>query len=841
MGTDASSEAPASCPARPETVSPRVGESGVRPFLKRPLAVISLVYGAGLISGEYARPPLIVLLGASLALLICALLWRAARPWLLWPLLFWIGLTNLVCRSAIVSPIDLRLSQGDQPAIVSIRGALCATPTERIYVQDEKVSSRSLARIQVSECCPLRKGWQPASGEILVVTPGELPAGFFASQRVEVAGVLAPPPGPVAEGLFDYRAYLRHKGIYYQLKTDSADDWRLLSSGRIPPLSDRFIAWARRTLARDLPQEDEALHLLWAMTLGWTGMPNDFYEPFMRSGTMHIFAISGLHIALIAGLLVSLLRALRVPRFWCGWLVIPLIWFYTGATGWQPSAIRSVIMMTLIIGGWALSRPTDLINSLAAAAFIILVWDPHQLFGASFQLSFFVVLSLGLLAPPIERVRDRWLRHDPLLPEQLVPGWKRGAHKSLRWLTTSLAVSVAAWLGSLPLTANYFHLFSPVTLLANLVIVPLSSCALACNMGSLLCAPWFPWASQLFNHSAWFWMSSMIWMSNWSTALPSAYLYVPAFSWPGLTLYYLALSGALGGWWLAAKRRYWFLAALAFLAGATIWHWQIARRCDTLSILPVNGGFTVFARGQNQTEPLLIDCATTNSVQFTMKPFLRACGVNRLPALALTHGDIRHIGGAQLLAELFRVQTIFASPIRFRSAVYRRTIAAFSENPRMVRSLTRNDLAGSWTVLHPRGDDHFPQADDNALVLDGSFHGTRVLLVSDLGRAGQDALVERTPDLRADILVAGLPSGTEALSESFLDTVRPKVIIVADSEFPASERASATLRERLGRRKATVIYTRFAGAVTLECRHTGWGLRAMNGARLSFQFRPAPP
>src|SRR5258705_8723624 len=114
--------------------------------------------------------------------------------------------------------------------------------------------------------------------------------------------------------------------------------------------SDRFQFWAKQTLARGLPTEDEDLRLLWAMTLGWkTALTSEVAEPFMRSGTMHVFAISGLHIALIAGILVLVLRVCKVPAGWAGWVVIPLIWGYTGVTGWQASAIRSTIMMTVII------------------------------------------------------------------------------------------------------------------------------------------------------------------------------------------------------------------------------------------------------------------------------------------------------------------------------------------------------------------------------------------------------------------------------------------------------------------------------------------------------------
>jgi hypothetical protein len=73
--------------------------------------------------------------------------------------------------------------------------------------------------------------------------------------------------------------------------TETRADWRLLDAGLTRPLCDRFLQWARATLARGLPEEDEALRLIWAMTLGWKpALTNQVYEPFMRSGTMHIFA-----------------------------------------------------------------------------------------------------------------------------------------------------------------------------------------------------------------------------------------------------------------------------------------------------------------------------------------------------------------------------------------------------------------------------------------------------------------------------------------------------------------------------------------------------------------------
>ncbi len=807
--------------------------------MKRPLVGVALSYGGGLLLAEFFQPPLVILFLVSFILLVATLAWSRLRPQLLCLLLISLGWTNLTFRTAVISPEDLRRLLTEEATLVSLRGTLAATPDLRVFEREEQEAWRTLALLQVTE---LRRGnnWQRATGRVVVSTTGVLPRDFFRGGAVQIAGVLAKPNAPVAEGLFDYHTYLVRQGIYFQLKANAPTTWELLPGGPTsPPWSDRFLEWAQRTLARGLPHDDGSLQLLWAMTLGWkTALTNEVNEPFMRSGTMHIFAISGLHIALIAGILVSLLRVMRVSRAWCGLVVIPLIWFYTAATGWQPSAVRSTVMMTIIIGGWALRRPSDLLNSLAAAAFIILLWDPAQLFQASFQLSFFVVLSIALLLPPLEKVRDRLLQPDPLLPPAMLPHWRRWLDTPLRWLTTALATSLAAWLGSLPLTAYYFHLFSPVTLLANLLVVPLSSAALACNLGSLITGDWLPWVTELFNHSGWFWMLAMVKVSHWATLLPGAYHYVPPPALADFVIYYVLLVGVLSGWLLRPRRRPWFLAGIVLVAGFYCWHWQKSRAEVELTVLPLSGGHGFYINGPGRENDWLVDCGSSNSVEFVTKPFLRAQGVNRLPRLALTHGDLRDVGGAEELQHLFAVGEVITSSARFRSAVYRQILESLNAMPGRRVVIKRGDTARGWRVLHPEPDDNFAQADDNALVLLGEFHGVRVLLLSDLGRLGQEALIGREHDLRADIVITGLPEQTEPLCDALLAAVQPQLIIVADSEFPATKRASSQLRERLIRANTPVLYTRASGAVTLRINTKGWRSHPMAGATFKFETRP---
>lgn len=816
--------------------------------MKRPLLPVALCYVVGLLLAEAWQPPLAVLFTGAFALLLPALVLSRARPILFWPLLVLVGWTNLVTRTAVLSPHDLRLVIGSEPALVTVRGTLMETPSLRVYERDDQETFRTLVPVRVTALA--RNGtWQPASGRCLVTTRSALPPQFFAGRLVEINGVLALPPTPVAPGLFNYRAYLSRQGIYYQLKADGVRDWRVVEVGaRSAPFTDRFLAWAQATLARGLPVEDEPLRLMWAMTLGWkTALSGEINEPFMRSGTMHIFAISGLHIALIAGILVALLRVVRVPRLGCGLVVIPLIWFYTAATGWQSSAIRSTVMMTIVIGGWSLRRPSDLLNSLAAAGFIILLWTPQQLFQASFQLSFFVVLSIALFLPPLEKLLDRLLAVDPLLAPEVLTRWQRGWRLLAKWLGASLVTSLAAWLGSLPLCAYYFHLFSPVTLLANLLVVPLSSLTLACNLGSLICGGWLPQITVLFNHAGWFLMLTMVKICRWATELPGAYFYVPAPSAFTFVIYYGLLLGTMSGWLWQRGQRWRTATALALVGLFYCGQAFSTRHHVTLTVLPLSGGHAEYCDAAGARQDWLMDCGNTNSVEFVVTPFLRAQGVNRLTHLVLTHGDLKHVGGAARLAAEFRYPDIYASPFRFRSPTYRRLFADWQRAPFTFHLVQRGDELGPWRVLHPAGSDQFPQADDGALVRLGEFHGVKILLLSDLGRNAQNVLLERNPELQADIVVSGLPAQTDALCEALLAAVQPRVIIVADSDLPATARASERLKERLARHHVTVLHTRDAGAVTISLRPGDCNIVTMDQQRLSLATLPrmqpssAPP
>jgi competence protein ComEC len=804
--------------------------------MNRPFVAVVLFYAVGLLMAQWVQAPLAVLFSISFFILAAVITFKILRPFLLCALLVLAGWTNLIFHTAIISPNDLRTLIGNEPAIVTMRGKLAETPRIKIIERDGQETEHSLAEVKVTEICR-DENWQPALGEIIISTSSALASNYFAGQTVEISGVIAHPPSPLAEGLFDYRDYLQTRGIYYELKTDSTNDWQLRAPILpAPPLTDRFLSWSKRTLALGLPVEDEPLKLLWAMTLGWrTAFSGDIGEPFLRAGTMHMFAIDGLRIALISGMLVALLRGLQISRVWCGAIAIPLIWFYTAATGWESSAIRASVMMTIVLGGWTLKRPSDLLNSLAAAAFIILVWEPRQLFEASFQLSFFVMLVIALMLPPMNEFSDRLLKHDPLLPDELLSGWKR----KLLWLARKLArycaLSFAAWIGSLPLSIKYFHLFSPVSTLANIFAVPLGTLALMANLGALICGTWFSLATELFNQSAWFFMLAMTWVSEGFTKIPGAFFYVTEISWLTIGIYYAIVIVLFSGWLKTTRRKFFCATILILITAIYFFRWENSRGETDLTVLPLSGGHAVFVDADGRANDWLVDCGSDKAVKFTLKDFLRAQGVNKIPRLVLTEGNAKNIGGAQSLGELFGIGELWTSRANFRSSIYREIVAAFENggHPQKQRHKIFNagDSVGCWEILYPDATNNFPRADDNALVLLGNFHGTKILLLSGLSHTGQSALLATTSDLHADIVIAGLPNEGEPLCDALLDAIQPKIIIIADSELPATRRARRELKERLAGKNVPVIYTRTAGAVKIVTDKTGWKLATMDGQK----------
>jgi hypothetical protein len=258
--------------------------------MKQPLGIVAVLYAGGLLLGNFVPLPLLCLVAISLAFAAGALLLPRFRRFLVWTLILFIGWTNFAWHTTVLSPTDLRAMLTDKPELVAVRGTLAETPTVRFYTDPVSGDSfNTTAHIKVSA---IQRGasWQPASGQIVASVANILPEDFFTGQKVQVYGVIESPPKPIAEGLFDFRAFLRRQEIYFRLKSRSLNDWLVVSPGKVsPPLGCLFTKWAESALAPGLLTERNSVHLEQALTLGdKTYLTDQDAEPFVRAATYHI-------------------------------------------------------------------------------------------------------------------------------------------------------------------------------------------------------------------------------------------------------------------------------------------------------------------------------------------------------------------------------------------------------------------------------------------------------------------------------------------------------------------------------------------------------------------------
>lgn len=408
-------------------------------------------------------------------------------------------------------------------------------------------------------------------------------------------------------------------------------------------------------------------------------------------------------------------------------------------------------------------------------------------------------------------------------------------HVPARWAIDLFLASVAAWLGSIPLVAWYFHLFTPMSGLANVIAVPLCGLVLISNLSSLLLGAWFPLAAELFNHAGWALMVCIQKTSQWSANWPAAYFYLPMPALFTIALYYLILITALTGWLFQGNRRVWKISGVVLLTliWCAVWVWE--RPTTRLTILPLGSGYGAYLQSPGHGNDWLVDCGNEASVAAVIKPFLRAQGVNRLPHFVLTHGEISYSGGAESVYKLFRPLNIYFSPAPSLSKGYRDFVAEIKNNPACQKPIHLGDQAGPWAVLYPDAKFHFPKGEDNAIALRGEINGIRVLLLSDLGHFGQNSLLAKANDLRADIVVSGLPDKDEPLCDALLNAIQPRVIVITD---PPTHRAGELLKRRLLRRHIPILYTSETKGITLIVRPNHWELHAMDGTTIASTDQP---
>ncbi|MBE2203656.1 MAG: ComEC/Rec2 family competence protein [Chthoniobacterales bacterium] len=672
------------------------------------------------------------------------------------------------------------------------------SPSQRLAdsVGDEKILAMAKGRV-VTDPVPYGAmherftlaveeiGWEGRtlfpSARVAVIAPIPAPAQ---GDLVSLTGSLQEIAGPRNPGEFDARAWMARSGIFNQIEVAAAEDMSILrkaSGYSLIRLANRSREWMEKTLRLGISEDPVVCDFLAGMVLGVTAsIPDSLQQEFRNTGTFHLFSVSGLHVGMIALILWQALKMAGVSRPWAVALIIPSLFFYALLTGWKPSSLRSATMSAIFLIGLTASQRPVPINSLGAAAFFILVQWTNEIFNPGFQLSFLVVAAILLLALPLHDGIRRHVHPDPFVPRRLWTWCQKQSAGLVEGLGGLVAVSVAAWIGSLPLTLYYFHLISFSALPANLLVVPLAFLIMVTAVLALFGGIFSVTVAAIFNNANWLFSQILLWVIHLMSCLPYSFVYVgrPA---PAPVVVTVFDFGAGGG--------------AAIESDGAIW---------------------------------LLDCGPKWQLDRVILPWLRSRGKSAPEGLILTHGDARHIGAAEELITDNRPGIIVESMLDDRSS-QRQRIKQTMEELGIPKSLHRaGDLlrlsdSATLKILYPPTGILRNVADDKALVVKLDAGSASILFLSDTGESVWEWLrANAAPELSADVIVKGTPRSGIPLDLEFIDAVKPTLIISTAAHFPESERMDVAWLEHVGKRGIRVFRQDVTGAVRIEIQPSGF-------------------
>lgn len=301
-----------------------------------------------------------------------------------------------------------------------------------------------------------------ASGQLLLYVPKTNNETLHCGDEIWLNNAVYPVPKAFNPYQFDYSKYLEKQNVFHQIYTNE-NQIKIIQTHKT---IDFYIETLRNNLSKSFDIhhfKPKTKAIIDALILGQRlELDKETIADYSNAGVIHILAISGLHISIIYFFIVFLLKPLKRMKFGAEiqlLIVLGILWLFALLTGLPASVTRAVTLFSFISIGNYFNQPKAIYNALAISAFLILLVKPNAIFDIGFQLSYAAVLSIVLFQPFYKKFYFT-------------------DNKISIYFTDTILVSLAAQIGVLPLSLYYFNQLPLLFLLANLVIIPLSSLVL---------------------------------------------------------------------------------------------------------------------------------------------------------------------------------------------------------------------------------------------------------------------------------------------------------------------------------------------------------------------------
>jgi competence protein ComEC len=467
--------------------------------MSRPLAWITLFFCAGIVFAKFIAINFwLVFALAAIALLLGTILInkKIAFPIILLTLSILSGM--LIFRNSQILPkchiSNFIFYKSNSP--YTVKGVIESPPETKNDLTTFVFNAKELYLGDLSYLC---------CGKILVRLKCKRSLSY--GQNLILKGSLFMVPSLQQSGR-NYSNYLKEQGIYCIMRVDTENMTFALNKNRGFSVK-RFAFWLKEKIegiiSRYVP--DIPASVLGAMILGeQRNVPRIIYNSMIKTGTVHILVVSGFNVGIVVFIVTLFLKLTRIPRRARFIIAIPCLIIYCLLTGASTPVVRATVMGIFFLVAYLFKREPDIYNSLSLAALFILLINPRQLFNIGFQLSFVSVISIVYLYPRLKAL----IHLDSV------------KIKSLKFLAEGCLVSLSAWLGTCGFIAYYFQFFSPVTIFANLFVVPLATLITLCGFSLIFASLAIPFLAPYFALSSELAVTLLVKLNLFLSSLPFA-------------------------------------------------------------------------------------------------------------------------------------------------------------------------------------------------------------------------------------------------------------------------------------------------------------------------------
>ncbi len=637
-------------------------------------------------------------------------------------------------------------------------------------------------------------------------------------ETVEMKGKLLPLEEKRVPGAYDEKLYLKTRGFDYKIFPDSI---QVTGEKTTPVLRTVFglKEKIKKVYDKVLPEEESGI--LKAMVTGdKEDVDSILKDLYTHAGITHILAISGLHVSIIALYLFYLLqKVLRLNRRVSSAITIGCLFFYLLFTGFSASAVRAVVMVSVGLFGNILYRSGEQFNNIAIAALVILLVEPLYLWDIGFQLSFVTITGILCGAEMLEK--------DESLP---------------KLLKNTVGISFFATLSSYPVTAFHFYSVSLVSILTNIVVLPLTGVLLVFGIITGLVGLVSLHLAAFFGGTVYYILKFYEGVCRLVTAIPGGYIHLGSPP-PLVVLFCYATFLAIYFYKAGSKSRKFAVLGTGGLLLFSLVSNKLIFHKNTVAFLDVGQGDCIVVNTYDG-KTFVVDGGGKygadygkNTGSTIVLPYLEYMGTDEIDGLFLTHMDMDHGAGVIELMNQIPVKGAYISDYHFEiSQLYLSFLKIVEKNQiplYTVKAGDRTDIHEDMELecLYPTDKTSFYDGDDNhgSMVLKLTCGEVSFLLTGDAGIEDEICMMEDGRDLNSDILKAGHHGSKYSSSTEFLQKVSPEVTILSSGKNNRYGHPHKETMERLEALDIKNYNTAESGTVTVLTNGRKYEIKTMTG------------